>query len=180
MLPAGIEYQPFAELYTDPGKNPQGLQQNLAWATLECAVNLDYSSNILANPPFYGYPLLPPNWESAAQLAANKPTTQTARQAVRLACSQSALMADVRWDTRPLWARGEMLAVRASLSRRSWSSYLELQRFRGPSHARPLTARERRFAFTGGVALHAPEQTAVRMPFLRTAGPSNMTASYAA
>jgi uncharacterized sulfatase len=28
------------------------------------------------NPPSYGYPELPPNWESAAQMAENKPSTQ--------------------------------------------------------------------------------------------------------
>ncbi len=33
--------------------------------------------DILNDPNSYGYPVLPPNWESAAQLAANKPTSQT-------------------------------------------------------------------------------------------------------
>lgn len=31
----------------------------------------------LRDPPSYGYPALPPNWESADQIAKNKPSTQT-------------------------------------------------------------------------------------------------------
>ena len=34
--------------------------------------------NVLADPPVYGYPDVPPNWESAEQLAATKPSTQAA------------------------------------------------------------------------------------------------------
>jgi uncharacterized sulfatase len=38
---------------------------------------VSWEANTLKNPPSYGYPATPPNWESAAQLAANKPSTQT-------------------------------------------------------------------------------------------------------
>ena len=33
--------------------------------------------NVLDNPPTYGYPAIPPNWESAERLAATKPLTQS-------------------------------------------------------------------------------------------------------
>lgn len=33
--------------------------------------------NVLGNPPAYGYSAVPPNWESVAQLAATKPSTQS-------------------------------------------------------------------------------------------------------
>ncbi|MBV9755983.1 MAG: sulfatase-like hydrolase/transferase, partial [Alphaproteobacteria bacterium] len=39
---------------------------------------VDWNADSLKDPPSYGYPELPPNWESAAQLAANKPATQSA------------------------------------------------------------------------------------------------------
>jgi len=36
---------------------------------------VSWDADILKSPPSYGYPALPPNWESAAQLKANKPST---------------------------------------------------------------------------------------------------------
>ena len=36
-----------------------------------------WDANAFKSPPSFGYPAVPPNWESAAHLAANKPTTQT-------------------------------------------------------------------------------------------------------
>lgn len=39
---------------------------------------VDWKDDPLKDPPACGYPAVPPNWESAAQLAANKPSTQTA------------------------------------------------------------------------------------------------------
>lgn len=38
---------------------------------------VSWDDDILKNPPSYGYPSVPPNWENASQLAANKPSTQT-------------------------------------------------------------------------------------------------------
>jgi len=38
---------------------------------------VSWDNDILKSPASYGYPAVPPNWESAADLAANKPSTQT-------------------------------------------------------------------------------------------------------
>jgi len=43
---------------------------------------VSWDDDILKNPPAYGYPAVPPNWESAAQIAANKPSTQTFARAI--------------------------------------------------------------------------------------------------
>jgi arylsulfatase A-like enzyme len=37
---------------------------------------VQWTEDKLKEPPSYGYPAIPPNWESAAQLAARKPSTQ--------------------------------------------------------------------------------------------------------
>jgi len=37
---------------------------------------VSWDDDILKSPPSFGYPTLPPNWESAATVAANKPSTQ--------------------------------------------------------------------------------------------------------
>lgn len=37
---------------------------------------VSWQDDVLKNPKNYGYPAVPPNWESAAQVAANKPSTQ--------------------------------------------------------------------------------------------------------
>jgi arylsulfatase A-like enzyme len=71
-FPAGTEFQTFADLFK---QIPAA--QLLPYATEECAIAVPYSDDVLANPPSFGYPKIPPNWESAAQIAANKPSTQT-------------------------------------------------------------------------------------------------------
>jgi arylsulfatase A-like enzyme len=74
-FPAGTEYQTFADLFPAPPGHPEQLQP---YATQECAIALpSQADNILATPLSYGYPAVPPNWESAAQIATNKPSTQT-------------------------------------------------------------------------------------------------------
>jgi hypothetical protein len=70
--PAGTEFQTFDDLFT---QNPAA--QLLPYATEECAIAVPYSDDVLAKPPPLDYPTVPPNWESAAQIAANKPSTQT-------------------------------------------------------------------------------------------------------
>lgn len=71
-FPAGTEYQTFANLFQD-----NNATQLLAWAATDLGSDIPYDQNPLRNPPSYGYPTLPPNWESAAQITVNKPSTQT-------------------------------------------------------------------------------------------------------
>jgi arylsulfatase A-like enzyme len=56
-------YQPFTYYSRNDGTNYPPV---VAW-----------DQNVLKNPPSYGYPALPPNWESAARVAAHKPSTQS-------------------------------------------------------------------------------------------------------
>lgn len=77
VFPAGTEYQDFADLFASPAANPNQLVQIAPYAMQECALAIPYSEDFLKDPPQYGYPAVPPNWESAAQIAANKPSTQT-------------------------------------------------------------------------------------------------------
>ena len=76
-FPAGTEYQTFTNLFSNTALNPTGLLQYTDYSTAECALAIAWSQNALANPPSYGYPIVPPNWESLAQLQANKPSYQT-------------------------------------------------------------------------------------------------------
>jgi arylsulfatase A-like enzyme len=75
-FPAGTEYDDFAAVFASPTANPQQLPQIATYATDECAVAVPYSKNVLRDPPPLGYPPVPPNWESADQIKANKPSTQ--------------------------------------------------------------------------------------------------------
>jgi uncharacterized sulfatase len=73
-FPAGTEFQTFTNLFAgQQGANP--LQQFIDYSVGPPDVSWD--ANPLKDPDSYGYPALPPNWESADQLAANKPSTQT-------------------------------------------------------------------------------------------------------
>ena len=60
LFSAQSTFEPFT-LYSTPGNPP----------------NVPWEQNALKNPPSLGYPAVPPNWESTAQVAANKPSTQT-------------------------------------------------------------------------------------------------------
>jgi len=75
-FPAGTEYETFSNLFADPNVNPNGLSQYLAYATEVPATYLNWADNALKSPPSYGYPAVPPNWESMATLTANKPSYQ--------------------------------------------------------------------------------------------------------
>ncbi|MEI7996147.1 MAG: sulfatase-like hydrolase/transferase [Methylococcaceae bacterium] len=80
-FPAGTEYQTYTKLFANKAINPNGLLQYTDYSGAECGIALPWNNNDLANPPSYGYPIVPPNWESLAQLQANKPSYQTvARQ----------------------------------------------------------------------------------------------------
>ncbi|MEI6372476.1 MAG: sulfatase-like hydrolase/transferase [Actinomycetes bacterium] len=75
-FPAGTEFETFAGLFADSSKNPTGLQQYQAFATLPSASAVNWADNVLKSPPSYGYPTIPDNWESLATLQANKPSYQ--------------------------------------------------------------------------------------------------------
>ena len=66
--------QTFQDLFA---ANPTAGPALLPYWEQECATAVPYNDDVLANPPSFGYPTIPPNWESAAQIAANKPSTQT-------------------------------------------------------------------------------------------------------
>ena len=76
-FPAGTEFQTFTNLFSSPSYNPDSLAQYINWTNPEGGPTYDYNSDPLKSPPSLDYPALPPNWESAAQLAKNKPSQQT-------------------------------------------------------------------------------------------------------
>lgn len=72
---AGTEFETYNALFNSPEANPAGLAPFGAYGINDPIV--DPAENPLTSPPDYGYPALPPNWESSEQLAANKPSGQT-------------------------------------------------------------------------------------------------------
>lgn len=76
-FPAGTEYQTVADLFADAKLNPAGLSQFTAYADKAPATQVPWDQNALKSPRSYGYPELPPNWESTQDLIdRKKPTTQ--------------------------------------------------------------------------------------------------------
>jgi arylsulfatase A-like enzyme len=80
-FPAGTEFLTVREAYQSPTTNPNQLQQNTVYSDPtnpdSSGPNVDWNSNYLKDPPDYGYPELPPNWESTADWQAqNKPMAQ--------------------------------------------------------------------------------------------------------
>jgi uncharacterized sulfatase len=78
-FPAGTEYRTFTNLFDNAisGLNPSGYNQNANYSTQASGQSVDWASNVLANPTSYGYPILPPNWESLETMLANKPVWQS-------------------------------------------------------------------------------------------------------
>ncbi len=75
-FPAGTEFQTVADLFAG-ASNPDGLTQMQAgYGTDVNPPRVNWDDNALKSPPSYGYPTLPPNWESRDDLANNKPSTQ--------------------------------------------------------------------------------------------------------
>jgi arylsulfatase A-like enzyme len=73
-FPAGTEFKTIADLFSSPTTNPTNLTQESKYA--ENAL-LTWDQNNLKNPKSYGYPTVPPNWESSDDLKKHgKPTTQ--------------------------------------------------------------------------------------------------------
>jgi arylsulfatase A-like enzyme len=80
-FPAGTEFLTVREAYQSPTSNPNGLTQNTVYSDPtnpdSSGPNVDWNTNYLKDPPDYGYPDLPPNWESTADWQAqNKPPAQ--------------------------------------------------------------------------------------------------------
>ncbi|HRI14827.1 MAG TPA: sulfatase-like hydrolase/transferase [Verrucomicrobiota bacterium] len=75
---AGTEFVTYNDLFESPVTNPNNLCQFVAYSTTGHPPIVDPADNPLQSPSnTYGYPLLPPNWESREQLFANKPKGQT-------------------------------------------------------------------------------------------------------
>jgi arylsulfatase A-like enzyme len=80
-FPAGTEFLTVREAYQSMTANPTQLMQNTVYSDPtnpnSSGPNVDWNSNYLKDPPDYGYPELPPNWESTADWQAqNKPMAQ--------------------------------------------------------------------------------------------------------
>jgi arylsulfatase A-like enzyme len=76
-FPAGTEYLTVKELFQDPTLNPAGLEQFTPYADKPPGNQVPWDQNELKSPRSYGYPELPPDWESTQDLIdRKKPTTQ--------------------------------------------------------------------------------------------------------
>lgn len=76
-FPAGTEYQSWTQMYSDPTINPDGLVEMNNHSLGECAVGVNWDTNVLKNPPSYGYDAVPDNWESQNHIFQNKPSWQS-------------------------------------------------------------------------------------------------------
>ncbi|MBV9269361.1 MAG: sulfatase-like hydrolase/transferase [Acidobacteriaceae bacterium] len=75
-FPAGTEFQTVADLFASDATNPDGWHQMQAgYGTEKNPPAVSWDTNELKSPKFYGYPTLPPNWESHDDLKDNKPST---------------------------------------------------------------------------------------------------------
>ena len=76
-FPAGTEFKTVADLFASEATNPDGLKQMQAgYGTEKNPPAVSWDANELKSPKSYGYPTLPPNWESRQDLQNNKPSTQ--------------------------------------------------------------------------------------------------------
>lgn len=66
LFPPGGKYEPFTYYSYSPYGSAYNKPPLVSW-----------DENALKSPPPLGYPAVPPNWETGAQIAANKPSTQT-------------------------------------------------------------------------------------------------------
>lgn len=74
-FPAGTEFRTVTNLFHGRKSNPVGLAQFIDFSA--GPPKYAWGQNPLKSPPSFGYPTVPPNWESANEIARNKPTTQT-------------------------------------------------------------------------------------------------------
>ncbi len=77
--PAGTEYKTFANLFASTAANPNGYVQINPYASSVITATINWNTNIFYTMAdnAYGYPKLPPNWESYATLNATKPKWQS-------------------------------------------------------------------------------------------------------
>jgi uncharacterized sulfatase len=75
-FPAGTEFQTYNDLFfNNPVANPDNLDQFVKYPGNGPVV--DWDTNALKSPPSFGFPKVPPNWESADSIAAKGLKTQT-------------------------------------------------------------------------------------------------------
>ena len=75
-FPAGTEFKTVADIFASGATNPDDLTQMQAgYGTEQNPPAVSWEANELKSPKSYGYPALPPNWESREELKNNKPTT---------------------------------------------------------------------------------------------------------
>lgn len=82
-FPSGTEYQTFTNLFADKTANPTASIQAVPYSTQPSATGVNWATNVFNNLDVksYGYPTVPPNWESVDSLWAGKPKYQlVARQ----------------------------------------------------------------------------------------------------
>jgi arylsulfatase A-like enzyme len=85
---AGTEFQTYNNLF-----GGGALQPAMEYSTPDNPPLVSWDDDPLKSPPSFGYPTLPPNWESAATLQATKPSTQVFGRNV-----QGAIWGDVAQD----------------------------------------------------------------------------------
>jgi arylsulfatase A-like enzyme len=106
LFPATSQLQPVKKYSTcpDPSTGYAGNPPVVPW-----------DSNPLKSPPSYGYAALPPNWESAATLQANKPTThvlgRNASAAIFSGTAQEDPSQSSGFSVEPYPAQGENIGV---------------------------------------------------------------------
>lgn len=70
---AGTEFQTYNDLFAQS----RSYEPFISYATPDNPPDVPWDENALKSPPSLGYPAVPPNWETAARIEANKPSTQT-------------------------------------------------------------------------------------------------------
>jgi len=85
---AGTEFQTYNTLFGNGS-----LQPAFEYSTPDNPPLVSWDADPLKSPPSFGFPALPPNWESAATLQANKPSTQVFGRA-----AQGMIWGDVAQD----------------------------------------------------------------------------------
>ena len=76
-FPAGTEFQTVTSLFNSDTTNPTHLKEFTDYSASNPGAQIPWDKNDLKSPRSYGYPELPPNWESSQDWKnRNKPTTQ--------------------------------------------------------------------------------------------------------
>lgn len=76
-FPAGTEFQTWTQMYAEPTLNPNGYTQFYNYTQIDCGNAVPWATNLLQNPPSYGYPAVPGNWQTIGEIFTNKPSWQT-------------------------------------------------------------------------------------------------------